>query len=257
MNESLDDEARRLLGLRDLAILDTPEEEAFDRITRVTARLFRAPIALVTLVDEERQWFKSRVGLQICETARDLSICAHAMQREKPFVVEDTHLDPAFKDNALVTGPPYIRFYAGARLRTSTGVDLGALCVIDRVPRPAPPAEDLEVLTDLAATVTLLFEQRRLANALAEENQRRQDAERDAVGAKELADKATASMRAFFSRMSHDLRTPLGAVLGYAEFLRDTELSKEQREDVEEIHAAGKRMVELIDELLQVSRREH
>lgn len=250
------DETERLHALERLNILDSPDEEMFDRITRVGARLFRAPICLVSFVDAERQWFKSRVGLDLCETGREASLCAHALGKPEPLVVEDTHLDPRFNDNPLVTGPPYIRFYVGAQLRTGNGSDVGALCVIDREPRPAPEPQDLAALVDLADTVVLLLEQRRLATNLTTENKRRRSAERQALEARKLADEANTSMRSFFSRVSHDLRTPLGGVLGYAEFLREANLTSEEREDLDQIVKSGKKMLEMIDELLAVS-REH
>ncbi len=251
-----DEESRRLQVLRGLAILDTAEEDTFDRITRVAACLFGAPTALVSLVDEERQWFKSRVGMETCETHRDISFCAHALGSKEPLVVPDARNDARFRDNPQVTGPPHIRFYAGAQLRTSTGIDLGTLCVIDVVPREIPSVEHLQALADLADTVTLLMEQRRLAHDLAEENRWRRAAEREAVLAKEEARSANVLMHEVFLRLAHDVRTPLGSVLGYAELLREADLSEEQRQDLQEIHSAGKKMVTLVDELLEISRRE-
>lgn len=251
-----DKESDRLRVLRDLAILDTAEEEAFDRITRVAASLFGVPIALVSLVDEQRQWFKSRVGMDTCETDRDISFCAHALGRNEPLVVEDARSDPRFSENPQVTGPPHIRFYAGAQLRTSSGFDLGTLCVIDVGPRRRPPAEQLQILTDLADTATLLIEQRRLAHELVRENERRRAAETEAVRAKEEAHSANLLMHEVFRRLAHDVRTPLGSVLGYADLLREADLNEQQRQDLREIHVAGKKMAAMVDELLEVSRRE-
>lgn len=168
----------------------------------------------------------------------------------------DARSDPRFSDNPQVTGPPHIRFYAGAQLRASTGIDVGTLCVIDVVPRAAPSIEDLQALSDLADTVTLLIEQRRLAHDLAEENQRRRAAERQALRAKEEAHSANALMHEVFRRLAHDVRTPLGIVLGYADLLREADLNEQQRQDLQEIHTAGKKMATMVDELLEVSRRE-
>lgn len=144
------DEAQRLAALRALGILDTPAEERFDRITRVAQRLFDVPIALVSLVDAERQWFKSRQGLTASETGRDISFCGHAIAGTGVFVVPDARADVRFVDNPLVTGAPHIRFYAGVPLASADGHNLGTLCIIDRQPRRLSDA-DLAVLRDLAA----------------------------------------------------------------------------------------------------------
>jgi phosphoribosyl 1,2-cyclic phosphodiesterase/DNA-binding response OmpR family regulator len=145
------DEPERVRALHDLAILDSPPEERFDRITRLARRLFDMPIALVSLVATERQWFKSRQGLDIPETSRDSSFCAHAILDEGVFVVGDASLDPRFAENPLVTGTPRIRFYAGRPVR-SGNFRVGTLCLIDQTPRQLG-ADDMEVLEDLAALV--------------------------------------------------------------------------------------------------------
>lgn len=142
-------EEARLRFLRSLDILDTPPEESFDRITRVAAELLQVPIALVSLVDAERQWFKSRVGLDVSETSRDVAFCAHALHVEHSLVVPDTHEDIRFHDNPVVTGPPFIRFYAGIPLRSPEGFVLGTLCVIDSRPRVVTE-KALAALGDLA-----------------------------------------------------------------------------------------------------------
>jgi PAS domain S-box-containing protein len=128
-------ETARLAALRDLGLLDTPAEERFDRLTRLACLTFKVPIALVSLVDAERQWFKSRQGLEVCETGRDVAFCAHAILQAELLVVEDARADPRFADNPLVTGAPHIRFYAGAPLSTANGHRIGTLCLIDTQPR--------------------------------------------------------------------------------------------------------------------------
>lgn len=146
------DEKRRLADLRDLSLLDTPPEERFDRITRIAQRVFKVPIALVSLVDRDRQWFKSRQGLAAAETPRDVSFCAHTILGHDIMVVPDAKLDPRFQDNPLVSGDPFIRFYAGCPLNMKEGRKAGTLCVIDRKPRSLSPA-DFELLSDLASLV--------------------------------------------------------------------------------------------------------
>ena len=142
-------EAARIASLRSLRILDTPPEERFDRITELAALVFAVPIALVSLVDFNRQWFKSCIGLDVSETDREVSFCSHAILSAEPMIIEDAQADPRFADNALVTGPPGIRFYAGAPLSDPAGHRLGTLCVIDVRPR-RPTAREIEILRKLA-----------------------------------------------------------------------------------------------------------
>ena len=146
----LSDEAMRLLALRRAHILDTPPEPAFDQITRLASRLLGAPIALITLVDENRQWFKSSVGVSISETPRDIAFCAHTIQQDGVFVVNDAVTDERFASNPLVLGDPSVRFYAGAPLLSNDGMALGAVCVADVRPRAAFSEEDKQVLRDLS-----------------------------------------------------------------------------------------------------------
>lgn len=158
-----DDEDRRLEALYRYNLLDSPPEAAFDTITRVLSRLLDVPIALVTLVDRDRQWFKSRVGMEdVAETPRSHAFCAHTIMRDDVFLVPDAAADPRFSDNPLVTGPPYIRFYAGAPLVTDEGFRLGSLCAIDHRPRRGLSDEQLDDLVDLAELVLDQIELRRL-----------------------------------------------------------------------------------------------
>ena len=143
------DEAERISTLRALNILDTSPEERFDRLTRLAKRLFGVPIALVSLVDEDRQWFKSRQGLSASETPRDVSFCGHAILGSDVFLIPDAAQDPRFHDNPLVTDAPFVRFYAGCPLTVPNGSRLGTLCLIDREPREFSE-EDLDLLRDLA-----------------------------------------------------------------------------------------------------------
>ena len=143
------DEATRLDTLRALNILDTSPEERFDRLTRLAKRLFGVPIALVSLVDEDRQWFKSCQGLNASETSRDISFCGHAILGEDIFLIPNAAADERFQDNPLVTNEPHVRFYAGCPLRVSNGSKLGTLCLIDREPRDFDE-DDLALLRDLA-----------------------------------------------------------------------------------------------------------
>lgn len=143
------DEAQRVTSLRDLPVFDTRHEERFDRLTGVARRLFDAPIALLSLVDTHRQWFKPSLGLDVSETSRGISFCAHAILQDDVFVIHDALSDERFCNNPLVTGEPHIRFYAGCPLALTNGFKLGTLCVIDRVPRDFTD-DDRALLQDLA-----------------------------------------------------------------------------------------------------------
>ncbi|KQQ40184.1 hypothetical protein ASF61_05215 [Duganella sp. Leaf126] len=139
---------QRLDALRALLILDTPPEQRYDNIVRFAAEEFDMPVALITLVDENRQWFKARVGLDICETGRDVSFCGHAIVQPDIFVIADARQDLRFADNPLVTGTPYIVFYAGAPLAAPSGHVIGTLCLIDHRPRSLD-ATGLAILASL------------------------------------------------------------------------------------------------------------
>jgi PAS domain S-box-containing protein len=156
-------EADRLEVLMRYGVLDTPQEEGFDRLTALAAELFEAPIALVSLLDADRQWFKSRQGLDVASTDRELAFCAHTIQGGPGavMVVENAAQDPRFQHNALVTGAPGIRFYAGAVIAAPSGHALGTLCVIDTQPRPTPPENKLRQLGVLARMVETELELRR------------------------------------------------------------------------------------------------
>ena len=144
-----ENEGTRLETLRSLDILDTSPEERFDRLTRIAKRLFNVPIALVSLIDENRQWFKSSQGLETRETPRDQSFCGHAIHDEEIMIVSDATRDDRFFDNPLVTGEPNIRFYAGYPIGSLDGDKLGTLCIIDSKPRELSK-EDLDIFRDLA-----------------------------------------------------------------------------------------------------------
>jgi len=146
-------ESERLSILRQFEILDTPPEPAFDRITRLAAKLLRASMASITFIDEDRQWFKSHLGLTVSDMPRDEAFCAYALDNEGVLVVHDAQADPRFCDNPLVVGEPNIRFYAGAPLVTAEGASVGAICVMDDRPREELSRADAETLLDLAGLV--------------------------------------------------------------------------------------------------------
>ena len=164
-----DDEDARLVALRRYAILDTEAEKGFDQLAALAARICETPIALISLVDESRQWFKSKVGLATSETPRASSFCGHAILGSELMIVPDTLADPRFVDNPLVTSEPHIRFYAGAVLMDPDGAALGTLCVIDRVPRELR-TEQQDALRMLADQVVSAIRLRRETSELARSN---------------------------------------------------------------------------------------
>lgn len=165
------DEAHRLATLRALGILDTEPELGFDDITRLASFICDAPISLVSLIDEHRQWFKSRIGLEARETPRDISFCGHAICQPDMFIVPDAGEDERFHDSPLVTTDPNVRFYAGMPLVTETGAAIGTLCVMDQRPRELDPRQRL-ALTSLSRQVLDQLRLRQTLRHLADEQVR-------------------------------------------------------------------------------------
>ncbi len=153
-------ESERLKALRQYKILDTKPEQAFDDLALIASHICGTPIALITMVDEDRQWFKARIGTDVHETARSISFCSHAIEQKGVFTVPDATLDPRFRDNPLVKGEPHIRFYAGAPLASREGYALGTLCVVDYVPRELTPEQN-HALVALERQVAAQLELRR------------------------------------------------------------------------------------------------
>lgn len=162
-----DNETERLAALKEYRILDTDAEQAYDDITALAAHVCDVPIAMVSLVDKSRQWFKSRMGLSKQETPRDVAFCAHAILQTEPLIVRDALKDARFVDSTLVTRAPHIRFYAGFPLANPEGYTLGTLCAIDRKPRQLSPRQK-SAMQALARQVMALLELRRVSGRMAE-----------------------------------------------------------------------------------------
>jgi two-component sensor histidine kinase len=197
------DEPQRLIALKRHDLLDTPPERAFDRITRLAAGVLGMPISLITLIDETRQWFKSRHGLDAPWTRREVAFCSYTILDTEPLVVPDAAADGRFAANPLVTGDPNIRFYAGAPLVTPEGHVLGTLCVIDRSPHPEFNDEQRRLLQDLADLVMTEIDARSAILALRQEVREHQEAERQLQ--RSLAEKETL-LREVHHRVKNNLQ---------------------------------------------------
>jgi signal transduction histidine kinase len=230
-----DQEELRLGALHALGILDTPIEEPFERIVQLAKEIFNVPMAAISLVDRNRQWFKSRIGLEDPETPREWSFCTRTIQRSEPFVVTDALVDPYMAASPLVVDGPRIRFYAGAPMQTHDGHNIGALCVMDTEPREDLNERERSMLIRLAEVAT---------------------SECYSRIAREEAESANRAKSEFLSRVSHELRTPMNAILGFTQLLEMDELTEEQRSSVSRIHNASKHLLGLLNEVLEISRIE-
>ena len=252
------DEARRLATLREYDILDTPPEYCFDNLVRTAATLLAAPIGLVSLVDEQRVWFKARFGLDTAEIPREHAFCTYGLLNgARAMVVPDAHADPRFRANPLVAGAPHASFFAGARLTAPNGLPIGMLCVLDRVPRAPPDRREMAVLTDLAALAMEAIELRsagRAAQETARINRLVADRMREAHRGLLAAYRAKSE---FLSSLSHELRTPLNAMIGYADLIASEAPCPEKLPDrAQAIAEAGRHMLTLINDILEFSRLE-
>ncbi|WP_306210424.1 GAF domain-containing sensor histidine kinase [Actinoplanes sp. RD1] len=228
-------EPERLAALHAYDVLDTPREADFDDIAELAAQLCDAPIALVSLVDSDRQWFKARVGLDVCETSREGSFCTYAMRGDDVMQVPDALADPRFATSPLVLGAPHVRFYAGAPLVSPGGQPLGSLCVIDRQPRLLTPAQS-QGLRTLARHVVGQLELRQYARGVDAANDRLRAADR-------VKDE-------FIARVNHELRTPLTSINGYLEALEDGLPPATAATFLDRIRRNSDRLTSLVDDML-------
>ena len=239
-----DNERARLAALRSYDVLGTAPETAFDDLTRVASHICATPISAVTLIDADRQWFKSEVGLGIPETPRDQAFCAHAILQDGVFVVADASADARFAGNPLVTGDPNIRFYAGAPLLTPDGYSLGTLCVIDRVPRTLTP-EQIDALRALSRQAVAQLEMRRHLSEL-----------REAYARLHVVDQLKTE---FVSMVSHELRTPLTSIRGGLQLvLADPGAvpDADARELLDRALHSSERLIRLTNDILDLSKVE-
>lgn len=233
-----ENELERLKALYDYDVLDTEAEQLFDDLTNLAAQLCNTPITLISLVDSDRQWFKSTVGLDAKETPRDIAFCAHAIHQQKIFEVEDTLEDKRFFDNPLVTSAPFIRFYAGAPLITPEGHAIGTLCVIDSKPNKLTENQR-QALEVLGRSVISQMELRKKVKQLRQANQHKTE---------------------FLSNMSHELRTPLNGIIGFSRLLKDDlqlhDLSSKYSDYLGHIDYSAKRLLNVVNSVIDISKIE-
>lgn len=237
----IDTETKRMEALRRYQILDTPPDGNFDGITSLAAKLLKVPIALTTLVDTDRIWFKSRHGLKVEQIGRDPGLCASAILHGTPYVVENAEFDPRSLANPLVAGEFGLRFYAAVPLTTHDNYRLGTLCVLDTEPREIR-TEDLEILTLLAGLVMDQMELRLASRAIAEKNA-------------ELAE-LNEEKNGFLAMAAHDLRNPLTTVMLLANLLDEQEvgpLNEAQAEMVSSVCDSSQVMLGLVNDYLEFS----
>ncbi len=253
------EEENRIQALHELEILDTPPEERFDRITKIAQIMFDVPIALVSLVDSNRQWFKSCAGLSARETPRSMSFCSHAILNEDIMTIEDATTDNRFSDNPLVTGDPFIRFYAGKPIRGQDNKMLGTLCIIDKKPRVFSKA-DKSVLTDLANWVENEFKTSILTKSLKNTTENLVKVQQELLDQNKnlelkikektnqlLKQDRVTTVASMSSRLAHDLRNPLQVIQISSELLKQ-ELEKHMDEGMK------KRCGNLQSSILEINR---
>lgn len=249
-------EEERLKKLYEYEILDTEQEKDFDEITELASLIFDTPIALITLIDKERQWFKSNKGLKVNETHRDHAFCAHAIHQHNVFIVNDATKDDRFSDNPLVLDDPFIRFYAGAQITTPEGLILGTLCVIDNIPRELTEIQQ-KALEALAREIIVRFEikknlkeNQKLLNELRIVHQKQLETEKELIKNNLAKDK-------LFSLLAHDLKSPFQSILGFSEILASSVDSMDKDEIVEaakNIYQSGQEYFFLLSNLLRWAR---
>jgi two-component system, sensor histidine kinase len=248
------DEAERLAALLAYDVLDSSPEQPFDDLVRLAATLCGTPIAAVSLVDADRQWFKASVGLDVSETPRQISFCAHAMlDADRVMEVPDATRDERFADNPLVTGDFHLRLYAGAPLVSPAGAALGALCVIDRVARPLTP-EQRDGLAILAREVVARLELRRDLVLLRRKIERDAEEHRRAEVARQAVEAAARVRSEFLAVMSHELRTPMNAIMGFTQLLARDITEPGQQARLQRIGTAANHLLAMIDNILDYAR---
>jgi two-component system, sensor histidine kinase len=234
MFEAIETEQERIMALRRYQILDTPPDGSFDRITSLASELLNVPVAITSLVDTERIWFKSHHGVDLQEVDREPGLCASAILHNVPYVLNDASLDPQSLAHPLVAGETGFRFYAGVPLTTHDNHNLGVLCVMDYQPRTITEQE-LNILKTLAQIVMDEMELRLASRHI---------------------DKLTKQKSSLLAVLSHEIRTPMNGIVGMASLLQSTELTEEQKGYLEIMDTCGQSLLTLLDHILDFSKLE-
>jgi signal transduction histidine kinase len=240
-----ENEASRLNSLYTLGLLDTLPEEKYDRISRIAQKLFDVPVVLFNLVDFDRQFFKSRVGMEENTAPRDTSFCGHAIMQDQLFVIEDALNDERFFDNPVVTVKNGVRFYAGRPLKTLAGKNIGTFCLVDSKPR-SMTHEEISLLNDLADIVQDQIQNIELSHSI--EN----TASELKISLEMLASEKKIKDR-FLSNISHELRTPMHSILSFSDLGSKKEDIEKSKRYFENIKSSANRLMLMIDDLVDLS----
>ena len=243
------DEEDRLSALSAAEVLDTEPEEAFERIVDLACSIFNVPIAIVSMVDRDRQWFKAARGLSVRETDRDIAFCSYTILNDGVCLVPDATQDSRFRNNPLVTNLPSIRFYAGAPVHSEGGFRIGTLCIVDTHPRhDFGPVQQAQ----LSAMAAIVADELKLRQRSAE--LRRLAAE--AAAARVAAESDTATKSEFLATMSHEIRTPMNGIIGMTDLLIDSGLTDLQGHYASTLKSAANHLLDLISDVLDFSKLE-
>ncbi|EMY14635.1 GHKL domain protein [Leptospira weilii str. Ecochallenge] len=234
-------EKERLDALHSYRIINTIPEEKFDSLTQIAAYICDSPFVLISLIDTNRLWFKSKIGMNISEIPRDISFCQYTIIQDEIFEIENALKDERFQNNPFVLGPPYIRFYAGTPLKTPEGFNVGTLCVFDTEPKSLNSRQKM-ILKVLSDQVIANFE-------LIKKN-------RELVLVHEKKEELQKSKSQFFANMSHEIRTPVHGILGVTGLLSEMKLQPEQKEYVDIIRRNGNLLLNLLNDILDFSKLE-
>jgi len=234
-------EQDRVSNLESYRILDTQAEPEFDEITELAAQITGLPITLISLVDDRRQWFKSKVGLDVSETEREISFCQYTIQEDQFFEVRDAQHDPQFADNPLVTGHPNIGYYYGYPIKSAEGHKLGSLCTIGHEPYKLNQKQK-RALKILGHQVENLLKLRKQNLALAHERDR--------------ANENARAKSAFLSTMSHEIRTPLNSIINFSHLLANEKLGKRSEQYVRNLRFASENLLSLLNDILDFNKLE-
>jgi signal transduction histidine kinase/CheY-like chemotaxis protein/HPt (histidine-containing phosphotransfer) domain-containing protein len=234
-------EAQRLVALKRYNILDTLPDNAFDDATKLVSYICGVPIAHISFIDENRQWFKSEIGIGISEVPREISFCQYTIMDSKMVEIPDTHLNDRFKDDANVTGGFKVRFYAGIPLTTPDGYNIGTLCAIDHVTKELNENQK----NALSIVAKHVINQLELTTKNIELHAQ-----------KKIAERAVLAKDSFLANMSHEIRTPLNAIIGFTDLLAQTKLDLTQRDYIDSVQIAGENLLLIINDILDLSKIE-